>query len=130
MATSLSYGKLLYAALNDSEAIKGRVTKIFPVVVDKAVCPYIAFARQRHEREMMKTGTGVAGADTVEVEIDCFAAHYADAVELAEAVVEQLDGLQYRQDDLYMRACSWTDAFEEFANDAYKIGLMFHLKVR
>lgn len=125
--TSLSAGSIIRGALLEDEAVSAITRNVFPVVVDNARLPYIAYRRVSFEQKAQKTG--LKWADTVEVEVVCYAASYEESIRLAEAVRAALDGVQYAIGDLNMRCCTLTGAEEGWQADAYIQRLVFTLKI-
>ena len=124
--TSLSAGEIIRAMLIEDSEVAGRVTKIFPVVEDKAELPYIVYRRTQLEQVPTKAGRG---ADTVGIEIPCYTKGYTEGVELAEAVRGALDGAQGESDGLVMRSCYLSDSEEAWQDDAYVQQLVFNAKI-
>ena len=124
--TSLSAGEIIRAMLIEDSEVAGRVTKIFPVVEDKAELPYIVYRRTQLEQVPTKAGRG---ADTVGIEILCYTKGYTEGVELAEAVRGALDGAQGESDGLVMRSCYLSDSEEAWQDDAYVQQLVFNAKI-
>ena len=124
--TSLSAGEIIRAMLIEDSEVAGRVTKIFPVVEDKAELPYIVYRRTQLEQVPTKAGRG---ADTVGIEILCYTKGYTEGVELAEAVRGALDGAQGESDGLVMRSCHLADSEEAWQDDAYVQQLVFNVKI-
>ena len=124
--TSLSAGEIIRAMLIEDSEVAGRVTKIFPVVEDKAELPYIVYRRTQLEQVPTKAGRG---ADTVGIEILCYTKGYTEGVELAEAVRGALDGAQGESDGLVMRSCYLSDSEEAWQDDAYVQQLVFNVKI-
>lgn len=125
--TSLSAGAIIRdMLLNDSE-VKKRVKKVFPIVAEKAVLPYVLYRRAGFEQRPTKSGAG--GAAGVRMEVICYTADYASGVELAEAVRGALDCKSGERDGLVMRSCVLTDSEEAFEDDAYIQNLIFTLKL-
>lgn len=122
--TSLSVGKIIRSLLVADPTIKAKVTKVFPVVTDKANLPYIAYRRAGIEPRPFKGGN----ADTVTVEVLVFAADYESGVELAEDVRRVLDCQQGEIDGLTIRSCTLTDGEEAYQDDAYVQRLVFTIK--
>lgn len=127
MSTALSAGVVLHRILSSSPSMAGKVTKVFPVVTDKAVLPYISYRRVSLEHTAVKTGT--PGADTAIVEVLCFAATYAGSVELAEAVIECLSYTQRTVSGVRLRSCTLVDSEETYEDEAYIQVLKFSIKV-
>lgn len=123
--TSLSSGEIIRAVLTSDETVMGIVTKVFPVVTDEAKLPYVMYRRAHMEQVPTK---GI-GADTVGVEVTCYAEQYTQSVELAEAVRAALDGKQASIDGLSMRSCHLTDSEEAWEDDAYVQQLIFTIKI-
>lgn len=124
--TSLSVGEIIYDVLTNDAEVMARTNKVFPVVTDKATLPYVAYRRSRLEHSPVK---GTQGADTVQIDVLCFAAKYGDGVQLAEAVRQALDGKQATKDTLIMRSCTIAGGEEYYENDAYIQELNFIIKV-
>lgn len=124
--TSLSVGEIIYDVLTNDAEVMARTNKVFPVVTDKATLPYVAYRRSRLEHNPAK---GTQGADTVQIDVLCFAAKYGDGVQLAEAVRQALDGKQATKDTLIMRSCTIAGGEEYYENDAYIQELNFIIKV-
>lgn len=124
--TSLSVGEIIYDVLTNDAEVMARTNKVFPVVTDKATLPYVAYRRSRLEHNPVK---GTQGADTVQIDVLCFAAKYGDGVQLAEAVRQALDGKQATKDTLIMRSCMIAGGEEYYENDAYIQELNFIIKV-
>lgn len=124
--TSLSVGEIIYDVLTNDAEVMARANKVFPVVTDKATLPYVAYRRSRLEHNPAK---GTQGADTVQIDVLCFAAKYGAGVQLAEAVRQALDGKQATKDTLIMRSCTIAGGEEYYENDAYIQELNFTIKV-
>ena len=128
--TSLSAGVLIRELLLDSAEVTARTNKVYPVATDKAELPYILYRRASMEQNPQKTGN--PGADTVQMEVICFAADYDDCLELAEAVRGALDNKRDMQTDdetLTMRSCLLVDSEEAWQDDAYVQQLIFNVRV-
>lgn len=126
--TSLSVGEIIYDILTNDAEVSSRVTKIFPVVTEKANLPYIAYRRTRIEHDPTKAGS--PGADTVQFDLLCFTAKYYEGVELAEAVRAALDYRKAEKDGLKMRSCTFNGGgLESYEDDAYVQELSFIIKV-
>lgn len=123
--TSLSAGEIIRAVLTSDETVMGIVTKVFPVATDEARLPYVMYRRANMEQVPSKG----FGADTVGIEVTCYAEQYTQSVELAEAVRAALDGKQAEIDGLRMRSCVLTDSEEAWEDDAYVQQLVFTIKI-
>lgn len=113
--------------LIENEAVSQRTTKIFPVVIDKAILPYILYRRAALEHNPTKAGQ--PGADTVQMEVNIYTAAYAEGVELAEAVRAALDYANGEVQGLKMRSCTLVDSEEGWEDDACVQSLTFTIKL-
>lgn len=125
--TSLSAGLIIRKILLGSEAVTQRTNKIFPVVIDKAVLPYILYRRAALEPNPTKAGQ--PGADAVQMEVNVYTAAYGEGVELAEAVRAALDYAQGEVPGLKMRSCILTDSEEGWEDDACVQNMTFTIKI-
>lgn len=125
--TSLSVGAIVRDILINDADVSSRVTKVFPVVTEKATLPYIAYRRSRTEHNPTKAKN--PGADTVQLDLLCFTATYGDGIELAEAVRAALDYKQAEKDGLVMRSCTFAGGEEYYEDDAYVQELSFKINV-
>ena len=125
--TCLSAGIVIREILTANDAVRKITQKVFPVVADKAVLPYVAYRRTQLSTESVKNGMP---ADTTFMEVICYAGSYNESVDLAEAVRDALDCRQYSSDTgLLMRSCRLTDSEEGWLNDAYMQQLIFEVKI-
>ena len=125
--TSLSAGLMLYDILSKDAAVRRMARKVFPLYVDKADLPYVAY--RCSDLQHNPTKAGMPGADIVTVEVGCYAATYDGAVALSEAVRESLDYKQWRLSGLAMRSCTLVKATETWADDAYEKLLTFEIRI-
>lgn len=125
--TSLSAGIIIRAVLLADAEVKSRTNKIFPVIADNAELPYIVY--RRSEMEVSPVKVGQKGADTLQMEVLCYAASYGDGVELAEAVRGALDLKSAEHEGLVMRGCYLSGGEEGFENDAFFQQLIFNIKI-
>lgn len=124
MKTVLSAGTAVYEVL--SERLKKKVTKVFPVVTDEAVLPYVCYHREALETAVAKHSQS---ADTATIVVDCYAATYNGSVALAEAVREALDNVSITTSaGLTVRSSYLVDAAESWTDDAYLQSLSFKLR--
>lgn len=124
MKTVLSAGTAVYEVL--SERLKKKVTKVFPVVTDEAVLPYVCYHREALETAVAKHAQS---ADTATIVVDCYAATYNGSVALAEAVREALDNVSITTSaGLTVRSSFLVDAAESWTDDAYLQSLSFKLR--
>jgi hypothetical protein len=82
--------------------------------------------RTSFEQANIKASTG---ADTVGVEVNCFASTYEASIELAEAVRTALDHKKGWLEGLIVRSCSLADASEGFQDGAFVQNLVFAIKI-
>lgn len=124
MKTVLSAGTAVYEVL--SERLADKVTKVFPVVTDEAVLPYVCYHREAIETAVAKHAQS---ADTATIVVDCYAATYNGSVALAEAVREALDNVSITTSaGLTVRSSYLVDAAESWTDDAYLQSLSFKLR--
>lgn len=124
MKTVLSAGTAVYEVL--SERLANKVTKVFPVVTDEAVLPYVCYHREALETAVAKHAQS---ADTATIVVDCYAATYNGSVALAEAVREALDNVSITTSaGLTVRSSYLVDAAESWTDDAYVQSLTFKLR--
>jgi hypothetical protein len=124
MKTVLSAGTAVYEVL--SERLADKVTKVFPVVTDEAVLPYVCYHREALETAVAKHAQS---ADTATIVVDCYAATYNGSVALAEAVREALDNVSITTSaGLTVRSSFLVDAAESWTDDAYVQSLTFKLR--
>jgi hypothetical protein len=126
--SSLSAGDIIYLALSSDAGVAAMVTAIYPVVEPaEAVCPYIAYRRLKFEANPQKAGQ--PGADTIQMEVSCYALDYEEGVELAERVRGVLDYQQHEIEGLRMRGCYLSASTEELDGDAFVQNLVFTIKI-
>lgn len=133
--TSLSAGDIIGQMLSEDPEVLSRAKRLWPVVADEeAIKPYIIYRRSSMEMQPQKN---VMGAETVNVEVQCYADTYEDSVELAEAVKRCLDHqqctIEYQDGEetktLTMRSCTLVNSSETWEHDAYAQGLLFNIKI-
>lgn len=122
----LSAGKIIGDVLENNTEVRSRVTKIFPIMSNKAILPYVYYRRAGFSQNPQKSGRG---ADTIVVQVVCCTADYESGVELAETVRNALDNQQAKLDGLVMRSCMLTDCNENWSDDAYIQNLIFTVKI-
>ena len=121
--TSLSAGETIHSLLMENPEVASRVNKIFPVAADSAELPYIVYRRASMDGTPQKSGQPCA--DTVQVEVLCYAGRYAEGIELAEAVRATLDHTR----DAGIRSCVLSDSEEAYENDAFVQQLVFDVRM-
>ena len=120
--TSLSAGLAVRKLLSENEDVQAITRLVFPVVSDSAQLPYVVYRRSDLEPSPNSHGS----ADTLTFEVSCYAASYAGAVELAEAVRAALDGTS----DNLLRSCRIASAEELWDADAHVQLLTFTVRPR
>lgn len=127
-STSINAGAFIREVLSQNDEVRAITTRVFPISVDEATLPYISYRRSRMQQTPAKYGA--PGADTVEVEVNCFAQTYGESVDLAEAVRNALDGTQYTLDNgLVMRSCYLSDGSEDWQDDAFVQQMVFTIRI-
>lgn len=124
--TSLSAGLAIAQALREDAEVRGIATKVFPVVADKALLPYVAYRRASMAAVQTK---GQGAADTALVEVLCYAKTYEQSVELAEAVRFALDGASGEAAGLAVRSIKLSDAEDYWEAGAFIQRLTFTVRV-
>lgn len=125
--TSLSAGVIIRDILTKDAEVNRIAKKVFPVVVDSAQLPYVAYRRSRLEHNPTKAKA--PGADTVQIDVNCYAATYEESIALAEAVRAALDYAQGEIPGLKMRSCTLADAEEFYEDDAFVESLAFKVQI-
>lgn len=125
--TSLSAGVIIRDILTKDATVKSIAKKVFPVVVDNAQLPYVAYRRSRLEHNPTKAKA--PGADTVQIDVNCYAETYEQSIKLAEAVRAALDYAQGEKDGLVMRSCTLADGEEFYEDDAFVQSLVFKVQI-
>lgn len=123
--TSLSAGLIIRALLLENPKILGKVKKVFPLVIRECDLPYIAYRRVSLSQDVTKSG----GADTIRIEVICYAKTYEESVSIAEEVRRTLEFRQKEFSDMYLRQCYLFDSSEMWADDAYIQRLIFQVKI-
>ena len=127
-STSINAGAFIREVLSQNDEVRAITTRVFPISVDEATLPYISYRRSRMQQTPVKHGA--PGADTVEVEVNCFAQTYGESVDLAEAVRNALDGTQCTLDNgLVMRSCYLSDGSEDWQDDAFVQQMVFTIRI-
>lgn len=88
--TSLSIGILITAFLRKSDELKKLTTGFYPVYAPKgAKLPLLVFNQDQAEGEAVKS---VGGSDRLTLTVGCCSRTYEEAVRMAEAVRDALEG--------------------------------------
>ena len=126
--TSISAGNVIHSALSSDETVAAGVTAIYPVVEPvEAQCPYIAYRRVSLSANPQKAGQ--PGADTIQIEVDCYTSDYEEGLDLAEAVRACLDYRSHEAEGLRMRSCFLSSSSESIDGDAFVQQLIFTIKI-
>lgn len=127
--TSLSAGLLIREILLDNQDVSAITKHVFPLVTDKADLPYILYRRSGMSNVHSKNRSD--HNDTIQMDIICFTATYAESIALAEAVRAALDGIEAVSNDksLSLRSCDLIDAQETWEDNAFMQSLTFEAKI-
>lgn len=125
--TSLSAGAIIRAVLLEDAEVAARTNRIFPVVTDCAVLPYIRYRRIFLSANPQKSGQ--PGAGEIQIEVLCYTERYSEGVELAEAVRAALDQVSAEHDGMRLRSCYLFDSEEAYQDDAFVQQLVFSIKI-
>jgi hypothetical protein len=126
--TSLSVGEVIREILMESKDVTDITEEIFPVVTEEAELPYIYYVRTGIEANRTKTKD--CPAEGAIVEVNCLAATHDEALTLAEAVRDALDGVSgVTSDGRHLRRSELTNASQTFSDDAYIEVLTFKLMI-
>lgn len=128
MPSVISAGAFVNARLSASKALKALgVSKVFPIIVDTAKLPYVCYQRTGLVATQVKAPA--YKNNTALFEVTAYAATYAQSLNLAEAIRQELDGAQGETEQgLKVWACYLTDCAETFDAGAYVQTLTFTLK--
>jgi hypothetical protein len=119
---------LIRELLLERKEVSDITTRIFPVASEEGDLPCVVYRRAALNRSPVKR-PGEPGAESVEIEVVCYAATYGESVTLAEEVRAALDGKQKSAYGLNLRSCTLTDSSEGWADDAYAQQLTFNIKI-
>lgn len=125
--TSLSAGRIVRELLLASENVTAITSTVYPVVADEAVLPYIVYRRTALSQTATKSGQ--FGADSIRVDVVCYASSYGESVALAEAVRGVLDCVAGDSEGLVLRSCYLEDAEEFWESDAFVQSMTFKLSI-
>lgn len=123
--TSLQVGSIIRELLMAEAALTKKVSRIYPIVAQEGKLPYIAYTRTSFEQNPTKSTFERKGADTIQVEVACFAATYEESLQIAELVRSTLDGAKTPE----MRLCYLSSAEEYATADAFVQNLVFTIKI-
>lgn len=125
--TSLSAGAVIRDVLTHDAGVAAITSNVYPIITDEATLPYVLYRRTSLDHNTSKAGA--PGADTVRIEVVCYAATYAGSIALAEAVRAALDYKQATVGTMTMRGCFLESADETWEDDAYGQQLIFNVKI-
>ena len=124
--SSLSAGSIIYNVLTNDTTVMKLATKVFPVAAEKAVLPYVAYRRSGFAHDATKQPKG---ADTVTIDVNCYAATYAESISLAESVRDALDYCEKTVGETTMRSCVLVESQEFWSDDAFCQTLRFRIRI-
>lgn len=126
--SSISAGLVIFAILSENEEIGQRVTRIFPVAItaENAKLPFIVYRTVKQEPMPVKPQRGL---DSCQVAVDCAAAGYKEAVELAEMVRRALEESDREESGIQIASCEMSDREEFYEDDAFVERLIFTITV-
>lgn len=113
--------------LLDSPAVAAVTDRIYPVVSDDQLLPYIVYRRVSLEQLPVKGHA--PGSDATVVEVICFSQTYAGSVMLAEDVRQALEGRSWKGEGITLRSCFLSDSEEFYEGDAWAQRLLFQIKI-
>lgn len=129
--TSLSAGLAVYAVLK--EALKDKVTKVYPVVAtEDAVMPFLVYRRTGVRSNPSKVGTCF---DSSVIELSVFSKDYGEGVEIIEAARATLENKTIHctkaKDgfDMVVGCTQMTDCEESWDGDCYRQDLTIECKI-
>ena len=127
--SSLSAGIVIRDVLLDNEKVKEITCNIIPVFspTENLILPYVTYKRLRLDGRTAKTDP--RRAESVEMEVACYASGYSESVDLAEAVRVALDHKTMSSDGLNLRSCTLVDSSETYEGDAFVQVLVFDVRV-
>lgn len=127
--SSLSAGVVIRDVLLDNDKVTGITQSIIPVFspTENLILPYVIYRRLKLDGRTAKTDP--RRAESVEMEVACYASGYSESVDLAEAVRAALDHKTMSSEDLNLRSCTLVDSSETYEGDAFVQILVFDVRV-
>lgn len=127
--SSLSAGVVIRDVLLDNDRVTGITQSIIPVFspTENLILPYVIYRRLKLDGRTVKTDP--RRAESVEMEVACYASGYSESVDLAEAVRAALDHKTMSSDGLNLRSCTLVDSSETYEGDAFVQILVFDVRV-
>lgn len=127
--SSLSAGVVIRDVLLDNDRVTGITQSIIPVFspTENLILPYVIYRRLKLDGRTVKTDP--RRAESVEMEVACYASGYSESVDLAEAVRAALDHKTMSSDGLNLRSCTLVDSSETYEGDAFVQILIFDVRV-
>lgn len=128
MKNALSINKYINKFLTESEAVTAlvSVSNIRPLILQPTVFPYISFMHSNIQSSYTKDGWS---EDSTEVTIICVSDDYGQTVEIAEAVRDLLENVQYKDDDIYISQLRLNGSTEDQIENVFVQRLSFDCKV-
>ena len=128
MKNALSINKYINKFLTESEAVTAlvEVQNIRPLILQPTIFPYISFMHGNISSSYTKDGWS---EDTTEVTIICVSDDYGQTVDIAEAVRDLLENVQYKDDDIYISQLRLIGSTEDQIENVFVQRLSFDVKV-
>ena len=128
MKNALSINKYINKFLTESEAVTAlvEVQNIRPLILQPTIFPYISFMHGNISSSYTKDGWS---EDTTEVTIICVSDDYGQTVDIAEAVGDLLENVQYKDDDIYISQLRLIGSTEDQIENVFVQRLSFDCKI-
>ena len=128
MKNALSINRYINKFLTESETVSAlvSVSNIRPLILQPTVFPYISFMHGNITSSYTKDGWI---EDSTEVTIICVSDDYGQTVEIAEAVRDLLENVQYKDDDIYISQLRLNGSTEDQIENVFVQRLSFDCKV-
>lgn len=128
MKNALSINKYINKFLTESEAVTAlvEVQNIRPLILQPTIFPYISFMHGNISSSYTKDGWS---EDTTEVTIICVSDDYGQTVDIAEAVRDLLENVQYKDDDIYISQLRLIGSTEDQIENVFVQRLSFDCKI-
>lgn len=128
MKNALSINKYINKFLTESEAVTAlvEVQNIRPLILQPTIFPYISFMHGNISSSYTKDGWS---EDTTEVTIICVSDDYGQTVDIAEAVRDLLENVQYKDDDIYISQLRLIGSTEDQIENVFVQRLSFDCRI-
>lgn len=129
MVNSILIGKKIFSILNkDAELIENVKGQIYPLLANKSTTyPFIVYSRDSVTAYYCKDGNY---QDEVGITVIVVSNDYEESVEIANKVRENLELLNYKDDDIYIASSTLTGISENTNEDAYIQRINFNLRIQ